>query len=288
MVTGLHIMIKEIKKISNKGIDYLNLEDNYLSIQLSLDGFSFCIYNKIQDKVGVFAVYEFENSTGSPFKHLECVKELFAQEKLLQHNYKTVFVTHFNNLVTQVPQPLFNKNNLALYLQYTVKVLENDFIAFDELNNSEIINVYIPFVNINNFLLDTYDTFIYKHSSTVLIENLLNQYKNLEGNFCFANVTGNRFEIVVIKNKKLELFNYFSFTAKEDFIYYILFTAEQLNLNPEEFELILLGDIEKESKLYAIAYQYIRNVTFYTPNNTALQLNEISPHSHFTLLNQFK
>ena len=281
-------MIKEIKKISNKGIDYLNLEDNYLSIQLSLDGFSFCVYNKIQDKIGIFAVYEFENSTGSPFIQLECVKELFAKEELLQNKYKSVFVTHLNNLVTQVPQPLFNKNNLAHYLQYTVKVLENDFISYDDLNNSEIINVYIPFVNINNFLLDTYETFDYKHSSTVLIENLLNQYKNLEESFCFVNVTGQHFEIVVIKNKKLELFNSFSFITKEDFIYYILFTAEQLNLNPEDFEIILMGDIEKESELYAMVYQYIRNIKFYSSNNTALQLNEIPSHSHFTLLNQFK
>lgn len=281
-------MIKEIKKLTNNDIDFLNLEDNYLSIQLSLDGFSFCVYNKIQDKIGIFGVYEFDNSSSSPFKQLDCIKELFAQEKVLQLNYKSVFVTHFNNLVTQVPRPLFNKNNLEQYLQYTVKMLENDFIAYDELNNSEIINVYIPFVNVNNFLLDTYESFTYKHSSTVLIENLLNEYKNIEASFCFVNVTGKYFEIVVIQNKKLALYNFFSFTTKEDFIYYILFTAEQLNLNPEEFELILMGDIEKESELYDIVYQYIRNVKFYVPNNANLQLNEIPSHSNFTLLNQFK
>lgn len=287
MVTGLHFMIKEIKKIRNNELDSLNLADNYLSIQLSLDGFSFCVYNKTQDKIGAFSVYEFDNTKGSPFTQLACVKELFAREKLLQLNYKSVSVAHFNNLVTQVPKPLFNKNNLAHYLQYTVKVLENDFIAYDELNNSEIINVYIPFVNINNFLLDTYGSFVYKHSATVFIENLLNLYKNSEGSFCFVNVTARNFEIAVIKNKKLELFNFFSFTSKEDFIYYILFTAEQLNLNPEEFELILMGDIEKESELYDIIYQYVRNVTFYAPSN-ALHLSEIASHSHFTLLNQFK
>jgi hypothetical protein len=61
-----------------------------------------------------------------------------------------------------------------------------------------------------------------------------------------------------------------------------------LNLNPEEFELILMGDIEKESELYDIVYQYIRNVKFYVPNNANLQLNEIPSHSNFTLLNQFR
>jgi hypothetical protein len=119
-----------------------------------------------------------------------------------------------------------------------------------------------------------------------LIEKLVNQYKNFDDDFCFVNVTGNSFEIVVTKNKKLELYNCFDFKTKEDFIYYILFTAEQLNLNPEEFELILLGDIEKESELYTILYQYIRKIKFYHPTKTHALLAGISSHAHFSLLNQ--
>ncbi|NLP57933.1 DUF3822 family protein [Lutibacter sp. B1] len=279
-------MIKEIKKIRNNALDSINLEENHLSIQLSLDGFSFCIYNKIEDEVNALGIYKFENSSISPYKHLELVEELYLSEELLQKKYNSVSVTHFNNLVTQVPRPFFDKNNLTEYLQYTVKVLENDFISYDEIANSEIINVYIPYVNINNFLLDKYGSFIYKHSSTVLIEKLLNQYKNSENDYCFVNVTNTHFEIVVLKNKKLELFNCFSFTTKEDFIYYILFIAEQLNLNPEEFQLVLLGDIEKKSELYTILYQYVRNISFYTPTKFYPILKDISTHSNFTLLNQ--
>jgi len=279
-------MIKEINKITNNKVDFLNLQENHLSIQLSLDGFSFCVYNKIQDEIGVFAVYEFVDKIDSPYKHLELIKQLYQQETLLQVKYNSVSVTHSNNLVTQVPKAFFDKDNLADYLQHTVKVLENDFITYDEIRNSEIINVYIPFVNINNFLLDIYGAFVYKHSSTILIGKLLNNYKNLEGDFCFINVSKNNFEIIVLINKKLELFNSFSFNTKEDFIYYILFTAEQLNLNPEEFNLVLLGDIEKKSELYEILYQYIRNIKFYEPINSPSILNSISSHSNFTLLNQ--
>ena len=101
------------------------------------------------------------------------------------------------------------------------------------------------------------------------------------------NVSNLTFEIVVIKNKKLELFNCFSFKTKEDFIYYILFTAEQLNLNPEELKLILLGDIKKESELYNTLYQYVRNVEFYTLESSNKTIDGIAPHSNFTLLNQF-
>jgi len=102
----------------------------------------------------------------------------------------------------------------------------------------------------------------------------------------YINVSNQNLEIVVLKNKKLELYNIFSFTTKEDFIYYILFVAEQLKLNPEEINVILLGAIEKESELFTILYQYIRNVSFYTPKNFPELLKSESKHNHFTLLNQ--
>ena len=280
-------MIKETNKITKNNLDLSGLEDNQLSIQLSLDGFSFCIYNRYTNCLDAFATYQFETTINSPQHQLNLIKSIFENEPLLNENYKNVIVSHCNNLVTQVPKPFFDKNNLENYLQYTVKVLENDFIAFDEIDNTEIVNVYIPFVNINNFLLEKYGGFTYKHSSTILIENLVRIYKNSNKQSCFVNVTNNWFEIVVVKNKKLELYNCFNFTTKEDFIYYILFVAEQLKLNPEEFELILMGDIEKDSELYTIAYNYIRNVDFYKPQNKSHLIKDVSPHSHFTLLNQY-
>lgn len=280
-------MIKEIKKIQTNNIDYLNLLDNQLSIQLSLDGFSFCVYNKIQKKIGIFEVYEFTEQNISPEKHLKLIKEIYKNHKILSLKYNSVSITHFNNLVSQVPKPFFDKNNLPSYLQYSIKLLDDDFIAFDAIQNTDIINVYVPFVNINNFMIDIYGAFFYKHSSTILIEKLLPQFKNTDKEICFINVAKNQFEIVIINNHKLLLYNCFDFTTKEDFIYYILFTAEQLKLNPEEFQTILLGDIEKESELYSILFQYIRNVSFYKPLLFPENLKGISKHSFFTLLNQF-
>jgi hypothetical protein len=56
------------------------------------------------------------------------------------------------------------------------------------------------------------------------------------------------------------LFNSFEYKTPEDLIYYLLFTAEQLNLNPEYFKLEFLGDINEEDAFFKMAYKYIRNV----------------------------
>lgn len=228
----------------------------------------------------------FDNENITPQKQLDFITNEFETNELLTANFTSINVTHSNNLSTFVPLPFFNEGSLCNYLQYNLKVLENEFIAYDTIENAEMAVVYIPFVHLNNYLFDRFGGFEYKHTSSVLVESLLKRTQANEKIQFFVNVENSIFQIVVLKNKKMEFFNTFNFKTKEDFIYYILFTVEQLHLNPEEFQLTFLGDIEKESELYKIAYKYIKNVQFIEPNYTFLEDLKVSKHSHFTLLNQ--
>jgi hypothetical protein len=54
----------------------------------------------------------------------------------------------------------------------------------------------------------------------------------------------------------------------------LLFTAEQLNLNPEYFRLQLLGDIAEDSELFRMAFKYVRNVLM-------LDVSELQHHNEF-------
>ena len=280
-------MTKVIKKLATNNLDSNQLKNNHLSIQLSLDGFSFCTHYIPTHELTSFGQYEFETPISSPYKHLELVEELFKNEPLLEPKYTSVSVCHTNNLVTQVPKIFFDETKLESYLKYTIKVLENDFITFDEISDVEIMNVYIPFVNINNFFIDKFGPFTYKHTSTILIEKLIQEYRNSENDLCFIDTRKNHFDLVVLKNGKLELFNSFSYQTKEDFVYYILFTAEQLHLDTEEFELILLGDISTKNDSYKLLFQYVKNIKLYTPTSFPKLLKDIPAHTNFTLLNQF-
>ena len=228
----------------------------------------------------------FNNENITPQKQLDFIINEFKTNKLLENDFSSVSVTHSNNLSTFVPLPFFDENNLSEYLQYNLKVLENEFIAFDIIESAEMVAVYIPFVHLNNYLFEKFGSFEYKHTSSVLVESLLKRTQANDKTQFFVNVETGIFQIVVLKNKKMTFFNTFNFKTKEDFIYYILFTAEQLQLNPEELQLTFLGDIEKESELYKIAYKYIKNVHFLEPNYTFSEDLKVSKHSHFTLLNQ--
>ena len=143
--------------------------------------------------------------------------------------------------------------------------------------------VYVPLVNINNFVFERFGSFEYKHSSTVLLNRILTLEKNSKSLKMYLNIENSHFEIIVVENNKLKFYNRFEYTTKEDFIYYILFTAEQLQLNPEEFPVVLMGFIEKNDDLFKIVYKYVRHVSL-LPKDAMLYSNSEN-FKHFTLLN---
>ncbi len=194
-----------------------------------------------------------------------------------------MFVVHDNELATLVPKPLFDETNLVDYLKFNSKILKTDFITYDHLNAEDIMVVYVPLVNINNFIFERFGSFEYKHSSTITLNRVLTLEKNSKLAKMYINIEPSHFEIIVVENNHLKFYNRFEYITKEDFIYYLLFTAEQLQLNPEEFSLVLMGAINDTDDRYKIAYKYVRNISLIS--NDAMLYSKNMSSKHFTLLN---
>ena len=275
-------MTKQIvkKKTINKKIEETSKKK--LSIQFSLDGFSFYISNT-HHIISKFTSFSFTKQIKSPELILKEIKEIFKNEKTLQQDFETVSVVHQNNLSTLVPNQYFKDNDLNKYLKYSVKTITTDLIVYDDLNFIKAKNVYVPFVNINNFIFQNFGEFEYKHHSSILLEKLFLQSDD-SLNF-FVNISQSLFDIVVLKDSKILFYNNFEYQTKEDFIYYILFTLEQLELSTDKTKVSLLGDINKQSELYKILYTYVRNISFFNSKNPIFNnQTEIDKHSNFILL----
>jgi hypothetical protein len=275
-------MTKQIvkKKTINKNIEVTSKRK--LSIQFSLDGFSFCTTNT-HNEVIEFSSYSFSKTKNSPELILEKLQDIFKKEKSLQYDFETVTVIHQNNLNTLVPNEYFKKDALKSYLKYSIKTIATDLITFDELDFMNSKNVYVPYVNINNFLFQNFGEFEYKHYSSVMLEKLFSIATN--DICCYIHVSKSTFDIVIIKNSNLQFFNIFEYKTKEDFMYYVLFTLEQLDLSTEETLVSILGDMEEDSDLFRLMYTYIRNIDFLSSKNAVFNnQKEISKHSNFILL----
>lgn len=266
---------------NNHNEDKLNRK---LSIQVALNGLSFCCHNTQNNTITSFKEISF--SDDSPFESIESnLWKTFLDHSELTRAYDEIVVLYENSLNTFVPKSLFDEDYKGSYLQYNNKVFETDFFTFDPIEKHNMVNVFVPYVNINNFFIDQFDTFEFKHASSVLVSQLLDYSKNEISKNMFLNVGKNHFEIIVIQNQKLILFNSFEYSSPEDFVYYLLFTAEQLNMNPDQFSLFMLGNIDENHELFQLAYKYVRNISLFKVDATNNAFSDYENYKHFTLFN---
>ncbi|WP_350287010.1 DUF3822 family protein [uncultured Croceitalea sp.] len=256
-----------------------------LSIQVSLNGLSFFVLDTITNEVVLFDRVLFKTSS-TPYLAQKELKQLFKKHKLVSLGFSEVTVVHKNEMFALVPKALFEAEELANYLKFNTKLLANDHIEYDELTNLDIVCVYVPFTNINNFVFEQLGEFEFRHNSIAFLQTILKQ-KIGSKQVCFVHKTDHSFELAVFEQKKLVLYNQFEYKTKEDFLYYILFTYEQLKLDVESVKLKLFGQIEEGDTYYDICYQYIKKVNVFEPmydNISALNIVE-DKSIDLTLLN---
>jgi len=235
--------------------------NNRLSVQLSLSGLSFLVTDSISNEIVFFSEKTFSH-THSPDDLLTELTSLFTEQIELQENFKEVVIVYSTTLYALVPTPLFDEKIASEYLKLNSKILANDFVAFDILENNDITIVYIPYVNINNNLFERFGNFKYYHSSTLLLMHILNKEKHSTHSKIYINVENDIFDIIILKDSELLLCNTYEYKTPEDFIYYILFCSEQLKLNPDAIECVLSGVIEEGDPNYNMLFTYIRHISF--------------------------
>ena len=278
MVTGPLFMTK--KEINN------NIENYHkMSIQVSLNGLSFCIVDTIANTIKHFKRLNFGKEL-SPYEMQKELKRLFGESKIEDYSLTEVVVIHRNNLFSLVPKPLFDKAELANYLKFNVKILANDLVEYDEIDSYDLVNVYVPFVNVNNYIYDLFGEFEFMHHGTIMVQSLLNSHSNGNEPICYVHVADKQMDITVLTQKQLLFFNSFQFVTKEDFIYYLLFTLEQLKLNTETIKLRLFGSVDMGDELYNIAYEYIQHISLFIPPSDIYSTEELEKEVvDFTVLN---
>ncbi|MCF6170894.1 MAG: DUF3822 family protein [Bacteroidales bacterium] len=272
----------------DKSFHERNTRNYVMSAQLSIHGFTLCVYNPATNKIAGLFTHSFDT--------LEKAEEitgrlavLLDEVSWLAFPFSKVCMFYGSNLNTLIPRALFDEKNAALYLEFNQGPLTKNRIVFDSLKHTDAVNVYCLPETLVEKIKTLWPNVLLKHASTGLIEHLAVLVKNkADSNTLFAHVGKNSFDLVFFRENKLVFYNRFRFMAKEDFIYFLLSAIEQLDLNPETVKLVLLGNIAKGDVVYEIIYRYIRHISFVGRNDNfsySYVLDEVKAHEHFVLFN---
>ena len=262
--------------IDSKYLESHSTKECHLSIQIGMNGISFCIRNSLE----ILALESYNNSLSKLESNIE-------KNRWLKQDYASTNITLNTKKYVLIPKLLYKNEDRNKYLKLNHINTEQLESLSDEVKSIESFVVY----GISKAEQDIISTFFpkstIKHISSIHITNMLAKYKNCEEKTMIINVDYKQIHITVLDHTKLIFFNVFNYKTAYDCVYYTLFVCEQLELNPEHLSVELMGEIKKESELYNLIYTYIRYVNFAKRSvNLSPNIDSLLEHEHYTLLHQ--
>ncbi|MDA9202109.1 DUF3822 family protein [Flavobacteriaceae bacterium] len=261
--------------------------DLKLSIHVHVNGLSFFTHNQKTNKAS--QIYREVFDAYVPVENLhEHIRATLKTQGILEKRYNEVRCSVENNLATMVPKSLFEEAALHEYVQKDIDVKPNDFITYDVEPSTDWICVYAPFVNVNNMLLDAFGSFSYYHAVSVWL-SALSRHSAADGALVWGLYKErDHLHIALLRDKKLQFYNCFEATKAKDVVYYVLLTAKEKNISPNEVPLFIAGDIAVDDEIYKGLHEFVRSINpLAVENDLEHVVQRISTHQDFCLLNLF-
>lgn len=251
--------VAPVISIVDESLEVVGLNNCQLFVELDATDIAFALRFI---KTGRFIAFKSYN-----YDSLETLNEIFDGDVLLAHKtFTTVIFSIVNLKSTLIPDALYDAEKKTELLLFNHTIEHDESIAADDFRFFDAKNIYAVNDDLIHVIETKFDKAIIRHCSTPLIESLLLKHKNQNDAVVCANIHNKQFELAVIKNNQLLFYNAFDCPTSEDFIYYIMFMYEQLELNPELVALEISGKTDKNSSYHTITKKYIRHVNFVSRN----------------------
>lgn len=248
------------KSIVDETFNKDSLNHYHLYIQLGNGFLLTSVLDKTRKKF--IALEDFRFPLANNVEELVLNYELAKQEScfLALENFQKVNCCVCFQKATLVPDQLYDKQHEKLLINFVFQDTNNETLFTDDIKRIGVKNVFAISTVLEKMLRYWYKDITIHHHSTSFINSVLIENKNKTSKAAEVNIRAGEFDIAVTEGGKLIFYNSFNFKTGEDFLYYILFVFEQLQLNPEIIPVTLIGEADKYSPYYSDLRRYIRNV----------------------------
>jgi hypothetical protein len=274
----------------DKSFDHEQSNLYHLSIQISLDGFSFAILDIPKGKYTILKSVNF--FLKRPRLLFMKVRELMSEDEYLNLKFKSVEIIYATEKFTLVPQAFYQNSYAEKYFGFNHEAEKGYSIDKTLLIKSEAWCVFSIPENLKEFLVLKFPKATIKHNLFPLIERALKENKNFpERKQVHLNFFRSCFEVIVVSGSKLLLCNQFNYSGENDVLYYVLYVYDQLKLSPDTTELIIHGDFQQTGPMYQAFKKYIRKTVFASPTtlfNYSYTFSQLSDHYFTSLLDLYK
>ncbi len=267
----------------------LSITENYnISIQASLNGYSFSILDKRRNKYILLRNQGF-NQQLTEEELAAKLGDALREDELLTRVYGSVSFVYLSGRYTIVPESLFDTENLKAYFSFNQELFETDKLYYNNVKAAGAVIIFAIPVELTEKLTDWNGKVKFYSQIAPFVENFVTNYGEKDDKYkVMVNLHPGFTDIAVLKGNSLKLCNSFGCKNEKDFIYFLLYVFEQLRLNQEDTQVFIAGDIQKNSPHYEILKKHIRNISFekYSNHfNYSYKFMEVESHRFSNLLN---
>jgi len=271
----------------DKSFDLKQASEYHLSIQLGLDGFSFCI---LDQQGGKYILFRHIPATIGKVQFLpRKVETIFEQEEVLNAVFRSVTIVYSSSRATLIPKTFANPEIVALIAAFTDEMGKNEETLTNDLpglNYQVAFSIPKELIRLFN---RKYTEFRVMHQCVPLLATCLEHF-NEKRNSLLIHFEKNHIRVVLIKGHKLHLFNSFFIKNEVDFLYYTLNICQSQQIDPHNDEVFISGQVANDSAYIRQLKKYQHNISCLKPDNRYSYgsiFEKDQKHQFTSLLNSF-
>ncbi len=271
----------------DSAFDLTHTTDYHLSIQLGLDGFSYCI---LDTRINKYLVFQHIPLLVNKSQFISRKAEsIFDQDERLNASFKSVSVTFSTNKVTLIPN-IFSKNSEPEKIASFI----NEVSRTEELHTDTLTGFGYQLLSsypkeLMAVLNRKYTNFTFTHKSVPLIQTTAAQ-RDEKKNTLMINFEKKYIRMIAFKNMQISLYNSFYFKNEPDFLYYALNIWQNLLFDPDRDEILVGGFVADDSNYIRQLKKYVSDIHFLKPAegfNYGSLFNKVQKHQFVSLLNTY-
>lgn len=262
-------------------------DNSEISIQVSLDGFSFCINSKEDHQIRALRHYRFKHTIILE-DILNNTDAILQKDELLRLPFSGIRVCYLNRKSTIVPNDFVDPDKLNKILEFNQPVDDLDEVHSNFIPDCESKLVFAVPTYFAGLIAEKYKEVKFINQATPLLNYSLDKNIDSSHSKVFIQLNKGFFDLVIIDEGKLKLFNSFLFVDATDLLYFILYTCKQLNIDLATTPTYILGEYARNGKLTRELLPYVSNPKQIEDKNSITlshTLKSIDQIRFFSLLN---
>ena len=215
------------------------------------------------------------------------VPELAASHEFLnQRGWNAVRLAVTGRAFTLLPAPLFRAGDEAATLRLHHLATPFEAVRHTTHPGLELVNVFAADAAMADWLSAHHGAAgRLMHHTSALLAGLANQRGAATPRRLYLNLGPQELTLTVM-GQHLEYCNVFSCSTAQDVVYYTILVMQELNLDPDQDEVTVWGELMPDSAIFSLLRTYVRNVRFGSrPGNVqySYRLNDVFEYRYFDL-----